>query len=385
MEHFKGTIISKLPNFGTSIFAVMTRLAEQHQALNLSQGFPDFDVSRPLVDLVSQKMNQGLNQYAPMPGLLSLRERIADHFNSTYNSDYHAETEITITSGATEAIFSAITAFIKDDDEVIVFEPAYDAYGPAVRLNGGMVKYAQLKLPDFSIDWNEVTRMISSRTKMIIINSPHNPTGAVLKKHDLERLNAITKKSDILVISDEVYEHIMFDNLDHCSVASFPELAERSLVVGSFGKTFHATGWKTGFVLAPANLMAEFRKTHQFVVFAVNTPVQNALADYMKEKSNYLGLGAFFQKKRDYFLDGIQSSRFEVVPSHGTYFQLLDYSKISDEKEFDFAARLVKEHGIAAIPVSPFYHKNTENRLLRFCFAKNEDTLEKAAEILCKI
>ncbi len=385
MEQFKGTIISKLPKFGTSIFAVMTRLAEQHNALNLSQGFPDFEVSKPLVDLVNQKMKLGLNQYAPMPGLPALRERIADHFNSTYNADYNPDSEITVTSGATEAIFSAITAFIKDEDEVIIFEPAYDAYGPVVRLNGGMVKYAQLKLPDFSIDWTEVTRMISSRTKMIIINSPHNPTGAILKKSDLERLHAITRNTDIIVLSDEVYEHIMFDGKEHCSVAGYPGLAERSFVVGSFGKTFHATGWKVGFALAPDNLMAEFRKTHQFVVFAVNTPVQNALADYMKDKANYSDLGGFFQEKRDFFLDRVRESRFKIVPSYGTYFQLLDYSNISDEKEFDFAERLIREHGLAAIPISPFYHKKNENRLLRFCFAKNEDTLEKAAEILCKI
>lgn len=385
MDNFDGNIVSKLPATGTSIFAIMSGLAREHNAINLSQGFPDFPISEELIGLVNANMLKGNNQYAPMQGVLSLREKISEMFYDRYKATYHPDSEITVTAGATQALFSAITAFIRPGDEVIVFEPAYDSYAPAIKLQGGMVKYAQLKEPDYSIDWNMVTGLITGNTRMIIINSPHNPTGSIIKAADLKKLESLIKNRDIIVLSDEVYEHLIFDNLKHESVSKYPGLAKQSIVIGSFGKTFHATGWKCGFVLAPANLTAEFRKVHQFVVFAVNTPVQHAIAEFLKNKENYIHLSSFYQEKRDAFLNLIKKSRFKAVPAKGTYFQLLDYSDISDEKETDFAIRLTKEFGIASVPVSPFYHNGTDNKMLRFCFAKTTETLEKAAEILCKI
>ena len=385
MKPFTGSIQSKLPRQETSIFAIMSGLATEHNAINLSQGFPDFEVSPKLISLVSKYMKKGYNQYAPMQGVPELREQIALKTEAVYGIKYDPATEINITAGATQAIYSIISAFIKDNDEVIIFEPAYDSYAPAVKLNGGMVKYAKLKMPDFKIDWNEVKRLMTHNTKMIIINTPHNPTGSVLNKEDLNELNKLTKGTDIIVLSDEVYEHLIFDGIRHESVCFYPELANRTLVVGSFGKTFHATGWKTGFVLAPSNLMAEFRKAHQFTVFASNTPVQYAIAEFLKDKENYIHLNDFYQKKRDYFTDAVKESRFRVVPCHGTYFQLLDYSAISDEPETEFAIRLTKEFKLASIPVSAFYHSHDDNKVLRFCFAKKEETLDKAAEILNKI
>jgi methionine aminotransferase len=385
MNKLNVNIISKLPGVETSIFAVMSGLANQHKAINLSQGFPDFPVSEKLISSIYKKMKAGLNQYAPMPGVAEFREQIVAKAHKTYGIEYNVDTEVTVTAGATQALFTAIAAFIREEDEVIIFEPAYDSYGPAVRLNGGVVKYSQLRLPDYHIDWQEVARMITHRTKMIIINTPHNPSGSILNDEDMLQLQRITKNTDIIILSDEVYEHIIFDQKKHESVCAYPELAERSIVVGSFGKTFHATGWKMGFVLAPENLMNEFRKAHQFNVFAVNTPIQYALAEYMSNPENYLHLGEFYQQKRDYFVERVQSSRFKIIPSYGTYFQLLDYSAISDEKEMDFATRLITEFGLASIPVSAFYQKKEDNKILRFCFAKSEETLEKAAEILCKI
>lgn len=385
MNKFNGNIISKLPGVETSIFAVMSGLANQHKAINLSQGFPDFPVSEKLISSIHKKMKAGLNQYAPMPGVAEFREQIVKKAYKTYGIEYNVDSEVTVTAGATQALFTAIAAFIREEDEVIVFEPAYDSYGPAVRLNGGIVKYSQLRLPDYHIDWQEVALMITHRTKMIIINTPHNPSGSVLSEEDMLQLQKITKNTDIIILSDEVYEHIIFDGKKHESVCAYPELAERSLVVGSFGKTFHATGWKMGFVFAPENLMKEFRKVHQFNVFAVNTPIQHALADYMTDPENYLHLGEFYQQKRDFFTERVKSSRFKIIPSYGTYFQLLDYSAISEEKEMDFATRLITEFGLASIPVSAFYQKKDDNKILRFCFAKNEETIEKAAEILCKI
>lgn len=385
MNKFNGNIISKLPGVETSIFAVMSGLANQHKAINLSQGFPDFPVSEKLISSIHKKMKAGLNQYAPMPGVAEFREQIVKKAYKTYGIEYNVDSEVTVTAGATQALFTAIAAFIREEDEVIVFEPAYDSYGPAVRLNGGVVKYSQLRLPDYHIDWQEVALMITHRTKMIIINTPHNPSGSVLSKEDMLQLQKITKNTDIIILSDEVYEHIIFDGKKHESVCAYPELAERSLVVGSFGKTFHATGWKMGFVFAPENLMKEFRKVHQFNVFAVNTPIQHALADYMTDPENYLHLGEFYQQKRDFFTERVKGSRFKIIPSYGTYFQLLDYSAISEEKEMDFATRLITEFGLASIPVSAFYQKKDDNKILRFCFAKNEETIEKAAEILCKI
>ncbi|MCK9290099.1 MAG: methionine aminotransferase [Bacteroidales bacterium] len=385
MTHFKGQIFSKLPHAGTSIFAVMSKMAADHQAVNLFQGFPDFPVSTQLIDLVHHYMKMGFNQYAPMPGVDRLRQAIALKMKSAYGVDYSPELEITITAGATQALYTAISAFVKESDEVIIFEPAYDSYAPAVKANGGLVKYVKLLSPDFEIDWAAVKMMVSNRTKMIIINSPHNPTGSLLKESDLQQLEALTRNSDIIVISDEVYEHIVFDGYSHHSVCRLPGLVERSLVVGSFGKTFHATGWKTGFIVGPEELIAEFRKHHQFVVFASNTPVQYALADFLEKSENYSSLSEFYQQKRDFFVEGLTASRFHPIPCHGTYFQLLDYSAISDETEMIFAERLVKEHGIAVIPVSAFYHNQENQHLIRVCFAKTEETLSKAIELLCKV
>ncbi len=385
MIKFPGIIKSKLPRTGTSIFAVMSQLANEHKAINLSQGFPDFDVSPKLIELISHYMKKGYNQYAPMTGVPLLRERISEKIEKTYKIKYDPDKEINITAGATQGIYAAIASMVRDDDEVIIFEPAYDSYAPAIQLCGGIVKYARLEPPDYTINWPEVARMVTHLTRMIIINSPHNPTGSILKEKDLLALQHLTKKTDIVVLSDEVYEHLIYDGESHESVCKYPGLVERSFVIGSFGKTFHATGWKMGYVLAPENLMKEFRKSHQLIVFTCNTPVQHAIADYLGDEKNYLDLHSFYQKKRDYFVDGISSSRFKIIPCHGTYFQLLDYSRISDESEMDFAKRLITEYGIGSIPVSPFYHQRDENSVLRFCFAKKEETLDKAANILCKI
>jgi len=385
MNTFPGTIKSKLPRTGTSIFAVMSKLAGDHDAINLSQGFPDFDVSSELIGLINHYMLKGHNQYAPMPGVPLLRERIAQKVENTYGIKYNPETEINICAGATQGIYTVIASMVRDEDEVIIFEPAYDSYAPAVELCGGIVKYARMRPPEYSINWPEVARMVSHRTRMIIINSPHNPTGSILSKDDLLALQHLTKNTDICILSDEVYEHLIFDGQAHESVCKYPGLAERSFITASFGKTFHATGWKMGYVLAPENLMKEYRKSHQFVVFACNTPVQHAIADFLADENNYNTLATFYQQKRDYFASLIQGSRFGVLPCSGTYFQLLDYSGISDEKEMAFATRLIKEYGVGTIPVSPFYHKGGEHKVLRVCFAKKDETLEKAAKILCKI
>jgi len=385
MDLFQGNITTKLPQTSTSIFAVMSQLANDYKAVNLSQGFPDFPISEELIELVHHFMKNGYNQYAPMPGIAPLRNAIADMFKNNHNASYDVDKEITITAGATQAIFTAIAAFISKGDEVIIFEPAYDCYAPSITLNGGLVKYSKLQHPNYSINWDEFPRMITSKTKMIIINSPHNPTGSIISADDMQRLETLIKDRDIIVLSDEVYEHIIFDNKQHQSASRFPSLASKSIVVGSFGKTFHATGWKMGFVLAPEDIMNEFRKVHQFVVFAVNTPVQYAIAQYLQNSINYLNLSNFYQKKRDYFLKAISNSKFKPLTCNGTYFQLLDYSAISDEPEMDMAVRLVKEFGIATVPVSSFYRTKENNNTLRFCFAKQESTIDKAAEILCKI
>ncbi len=385
MLEFEGNIISKLPSVQTSIFAVMSGMAVEHKAVNLSQGFPDFPVAPKLIDRIHHYMKKGMNQYAPMPGVPVLRKQIAETVEKLHGVAYDPDKEINIVAGATEGIFAIISAVIKDEDEAIIFEPAYDSYAPAIKLNGGIVKYAELKMPDYHVDWEEVSRMITHRTKLIIINTPHNPTGSILRAEDMQRLGELIKNTDIMVLSDEVYEHIIFDGITHESACRFPDLVNRTFIVGSFGKTFHATGWKMGFVLAPAQLMAEFRKTHQFVVFAVNTPIQYAIADFFKNEKNYTGVSAMYEKKRDYFVSRLEKSRFKVVPCYGTYFQLLDYSDISDEPEMEFASRLVKEFKIASVPISSFYHDGQNNKRLRFCFAKEEKTLDKAAKILCKI
>lgn len=383
--NYPGNITSKLPDTGSSIFAVMSQIAREENAINLSQGFPDFEIAPELIKLVNQKMKAGYNQYAPMTGVPELREAIAEKVENTYGISYHTDKEINITSGATQAIYTVISALIRDEDEVIILEPAYDSYAPAVKLNGGRVKYASILPPDYKVNWEQLVKLISNRTKMLIINTPHNPTGSILNKEDLQMLEKIILRNDLILLSDEVYEHLIFDGERHESVCYYPELAKKSFVVGSFGKTFHATGWKTGFVLAPEELMKEFRKAHQFVVFAANTPIQHAIAEYIKNPDNYNYLPDFFQAKRDFFTDLLKDSRFKALPCKGTYFQCLDYSGISDEPEMDFAVRMTREHKVASVPLSPFYQKNGDNNVLRFCFAKKEETLEKAAEILCKI
>lgn len=382
---FKGTIKSKLPKTGTTIFTVMSALAAEQKAINLAQGFPDFSCSPKLIDLVHHYMKQGMNQYAPMPGVMKLREKIAEKTQALYSAVYNPDTEITITPGGTHALYAAITAFVGEGDEVVVIEPCYDSYVPAILLNGGRPVFVELKYPDYKVDWNEVKKLITYKTKMIIINTPHNPTGVTLNAQDMMKLEKIVKNQDVIVLSDEVYEHILFDGLEHQSVARYPGLAERSIIVSSFGKTYHTTGWKMGYVVAPANLMVEFRKVHQFMCFSANTPVQHALADFIEDRSAYLELSAFYQAKRDYFQQLVKGSKFKLFPCEGSYFQLLGYQKITQEKDTDFAVRLTREHKVASIPTSVFYHKKTDNQVLRFCFAKEKETLEKAAEQLQKV
>ncbi|HTB05517.1 MAG TPA: methionine aminotransferase [Bacteroidia bacterium] len=382
---YTGNIRSKLPNVGTTIFTVMSQLANQHNAINLSQGFPNFECSPELVRLVDEYMKKGMNQYAPMQGILPLREVIAAKMHDLYGANYNPDREINITAGGTQAIYAAITAVINEGDEVIVLEPAYDCYVPAIELNGGIPIFVKLKAPEYTIDWSQVKKLVSQRTRMIIINTPHNPTGAMMSAADMKELEKITRDTDIIILSDEVYEHIVFDKNEHQSVCRFPKLAERSFVVFSFGKTYHTTGWKTGYVLAPEKLMTEFRRVHQFMVFCVNTPLQYALADYMKHKEAYIQLGSFYQEKRDYFINLIKGSKFKFTPASGSYFQLLDYSGITKEKDTEYAIRLTKEMGVASVPTSVFYHEPEDNKLLRFCFAKTNETLEKAAEKLCKV
>ena len=385
MPHFEGNIKSKLPKTGTTIFTVMSALAAEHNAINLAQGFPDFACSNKLIDLVHHYMKSGMNQYAPMPGVMKLREKIAAKTQELYSAVYNPDTEITITPGGTHALYAAISAFVGEDDEVIIIEPCYDSYLPAIKVNGGRAIFAELKYPNYKVNWDEVKKLVTYKTKMIIINTPHNPTGTTLGAQDLMKLEKIVKNSEIIVLSDEVYEHIIFDGIEHQSVARYPKLAERSIIVSSFGKTYHTTGWKMGYVLAPANLMVEFRKVHQFMCFSANTPIQYAIADYLDDKDAYLELGNFYQEKRDYFRSLVKGSRFKILPCEGSYFQLLGYNKITQEKDTEFAVRLTKEHKIAAIPTSVFYHQSVDNQVLRFCFAKQNETLEKAAEKIIKI
>ena len=363
----------------------MSKLAKDHNAINLSQGFPDFKISPELSELVFENMKKGKNQYAPMPGIPELRDELSKKIEKLYSIKYNSDTEITITAGATQAIFTAITAVIEEEDEVIIFTPAYDCYSPAIELNGGKPVFIQLTAPNFLIDWSQVQKMITRKTRMIIINSPHNPSGTLLTTHDMLSLEKIVKASNIIVLSDEVYEHIIYDGKKHQSVALYPTLAEHSFAVYSFGKTFHNTGWKIGYCIAPENLMAEFRKVHQFNVFSANTPTQYALAEYLKNENNFLSLPNFYQEKRDVFCDLLEESRFNIIPAGGTYFQLLDYSEITDMKDTEFAIQLTEDNKIASIPVSVFYNSPPDSKVLRFCFAKDNETLEKAAEILCKI
>jgi methionine aminotransferase len=376
---------SKLPNVGTTIFTVMSALANEHKALNLSQGFPNYPSSQKLNDLVTNAMNNGYNQYAPMAGNLDLRMAISNKYELLYKSTYHPEKEITVTAGATQAIYTIISAFVRPNDEVIIFKPAYDCYDPTIEVNGGKTIPIQLSAPNYKVNWDEVASQISANTKMIIINSPHNPSGTIWSKDDMLQLQKITKDTNIIVLSDEVYEHIIFDEEQHQSACLFENLKQRSFITASFGKTFHNTGWKIGYCCAPEHLMIEFRKVHQFNVFSVNHPAQKGIADYMQDAETYLGLNKFFQHKRDLFLNLISESRFRYKPSKGTYFQVLDYTNITDEHDVDFAKRLTREFKIASIPLSVFNEKDKDDKVLRFCFAKTEDTLIKAAEILCKI
>ncbi len=385
MQDYPNPITSKLPNVGTTIFTVMSGLATAHNAINLSQGFPDFDCAPELRALFCKYINSGLNQYPPMAGIIGLREAVAEKMHFLYAAAYDPEHEVTITPGATYGIFTAVTAFVSPGDEVILFEPAYDSYGPAVEVNGGIPVYVQMRYPDYSIDWEAVKNAITPRTRMIILNTPNNPTASVFSAEDLRLLEGLLRNTNIIIASDEVYEHLVFDGHQHQSVARFPGLAERSFVVNSFGKTYAVTGWKMGYVLAPKNLMLEFRKVHQFNAFVSNGPVQYALADYMKNRDAYLSLAAFYQKKRDFFLAGLQGSRFKPLPSRGTFFQNLAYDAISDERDTDLALRLVTEKGLAAIPVSVFYRQPPAHKVLRFCFAKSEATLARGADILRKL
>lgn len=385
MPDFNGSLHSKLPRVKPTIFTKMSLLAKKEEALDLSQGYPDFDCHPELKQLVSQKIMEGNNQYAPMAGVPELRKAIVKKTERLYGTKYNPDTEITITSGATQAIYTAISATVNEGDEVIIFTPAYDCYQPAIEINGGKPIFVKMQGPDYKINWDEVKKVISQQTKMIIINSPHNPTGSLLSKEDMENLEKITHDSDILVLSDEVYEHIVFDGKQHHSAASFPNLASRSFVISSLGKTYHTTGWKIGYCLAPKQLMKEFQKAHQYTVFSVNTPIQLAYAEFLEKEEQYLELKTFYQKKRDYFLQLINNSRFSFIPTEGTYFQLLDYGKISEANDIAFSEKLVKQFKVSSIPISVFYNKPAEGHVLRFCFAKEDVTLEKAAAILNKL
>jgi len=379
------TLRSRLPSVGTTIFTVMSKLAADVGAINLSQGFPDFDCDPALIDAVVRHMRAGSNQYAPMPGALALRQAIAAKYARTHGATYDPETEVTITSGATEAIFDAIASIVHPGDEVIVLEPCYDSYVPGIELNGGVPVFVPLQLPDYRIDWSGVEAAITPRTRLLMINSPHNPTGSIVTGDDIAALTAIVRRSGIYVISDEVYEHIIFDGARHESMARHPELAARSFVAGSFGKTFHVTGWKVGYVAAPAALTAELRKVHQYVTFSTMTPVQHGIADLLNDQESLDALPAFFERKRDLFLQLMEDSRFRPLPCRGSYFQLMDYSAISDLPDAEFAIWLTREHGVAAIPTSPFLYKTRAPQVVRFCFAKKDETLERAAERLRRV
>ena len=376
---------SKLPNVGTTIFSQMTQLANEHQAINLSQGFPDFPADPQLIALADEYMKKGFNQYAPLGGMLPLKERIAEKIENSHQAIYHPETEITITAGGTQAIFTTIATLVKEGDEVIIFEPAYDCYEPTVELFGGKVKRFKMKAPNYEIDWNIVKNLITEKTKLIILNNPNNPSGKILREEDMQELIKIVKGTSIFILSDEVYENIVFDEKKHLSICKYPELKERSFLIASFGKLFHITGWKIGYCAAPKAFTEEFRKVHQFNVFCVNTPLQLALADYMKDDSNYLYLSNFFQEKRDFLREGLRQTSFELLDCEGTYFQALKYDKISDKNDFDFAQELTIQHKVATIPFSSFYQDKMNENVIRLCFAKKTETLEKAIENLAKL
>ena len=379
-------IRTKLPKVGTTIFTVMSQLATEHKAVNLGQGFPDFEGPQSLRDALAKAMNSGKNQYAPMTGVPKLREQIALKTERLYGRKVSADTEVTVTSGATEALFAAIAATVRPGEEVIVLDPCYDSYEPAIELAGGRTIHVPLTLPDFSVDWQRVKDAVTPQTRMIVINSPHNPSGAVLDADDLDALAAIARDTDIFVLSDEVYEHIIFDGLDHQSVSRHPELAARSFVISSFGKTYHCTGWKVGYCIAPQTLSAEFRKVHQYLTFCTFNPAQWAFADALESDPRHcLELPAFYQTKRDYFRQLLAPSKFKLLPVKGAYFQLVDYSAIADSDDLNFCEWLIREAGVAAIPVSAFYETPPDAKIVRLCFAKNDETLNAAAGRLCKL
>jgi len=378
-------IQSKLPDVGTTIFTVMSALATEHNAINLGQGFPDYPMSDELISLVNAAMKKGYNQYVPMQGYLPLREAIAEKISILYNTNVDAQTQITITPGGTYAIYTALTTVLQPGDEIIVFEPAYDSYIPNVEVNGAVPVLISLNAPDYKIDWNEVREKITPRTKMIMLNSPNNPTGAVLREHDIEQLRSIVKDTNIFILSDEVYEHLIFDNILHQSILRYPDLMERSFVCFSFGKVYHCTGWKLGYCVSSVELTKEFRKVHQFNCFSCNSPTQVALAEFLADKNSYLSLSNVMQEKRDYFHQLMKQTKFTALPSYGSYFQLYQYDNISGENDKEFAVRVTKEYGVVAIPVSAFYKSGSDGKIVRFCFAKKKETLEIAAERLIKI
>jgi methionine aminotransferase len=381
------TITSKLPRIGTTIFTVMSELAMQKGAVNLGQGFPDFECDPALVDAVTDAMKNGWNQYPPMTGVASLRQAIVRKIQTIYGYSYDATTEITVTAGATQALMTAILCSVHPGDQVIVIEPAYDGYVPAIQLAGGIPVFVQMEIgpQGYAIPWARVAAAVTPKTRMIMVNSPHNPTGSVLRMDDIRELANIVRGTDILLLSDEVYEHMVYDEARHESLCRYPELATRSFIVSSFGKTYHVTGWKVGYVVAPEFLMTEFRKVHQFNVFTVNTPVQHGLASYMASPAPYLGLPAFYQRKRDLFRDGLKKTLFRLLPSDGTYFQCVDYSAVSSMPESDFAKWLTTEFGVAAIPISAFYDQAQESGIVRFCFAKKDSTLHAALDRLAAL
>jgi methionine aminotransferase len=379
------SIISKLPEVGTTIFTVMSSLAKEHNAVNLGQGFPDFDMNEELIAKVNEAMQKGYNQYTHMNGYLPLREVLAEKIANLYGSNIHADTEITITPGGTYAIYTALTSVLQPGDEVIIFQPGYDSYIPNVLVNDATPVLIPLQYPNYSINWDAVRKAVTPRTRMIMLNSPHNPTGAILRQQDIEALRTIVTGTDIFILSDEVYEHIIFDALPHQSMLRYPDLLERSFVCFSFGKIYHCTGWKIGYCVAPAAVMTEFRKVHQFNCFSTDTPKQVALASFLKQKDQYEFLGAFIQQKRDYFLRLMKDTKFNMHQSHGSYFILGSYGHFSDEAEKDIAIRITKDYGVATIPVSAFYRTPTDNKVLRFCFCKKEETLEKAVERLRRV
>jgi methionine aminotransferase len=378
-------IESKFPNVGTSIFAVMSKMARNNNAINLAQGFPNFDCDEQIKELAKQAISNGFNQYAPLGGLPELTEQIAIKTENIYQKKLTINSEITVTSGATQAIFSTIQAFVKRGDKVIIIEPAYDSYRPAIELCGGEVVAYSLPLPDFRIDWEAFEELVTDDVKMIIVNTPHNPTGTIWTKNDWENLSRIVANTNTIIVSDEVYEHIVFDGKTHESILKYPELWERTIAISSFGKTFHTTGWKIGYVIAPENLTAEFRKVHQFTVFCVSTPMQWATAAFLKSPNHYLDLNNFYQNKRDLFLKILENTGFQPLPCEGTYFQLVDYSNISNKNDVDFSIEMTQQHGVAVIPITPFCNEKFDGKIVRLCFAKTDEVLAKAGEILEKI